>query len=485
MDCIVGVEMIKKKRCLIYAYYDIKGILHNSTWKLLKEFREFVDYIFFVSNSKLIDKEKVESITNMIIIRDNDGFDAGAYGEVICNEKNAEFLKKFDEVILCNSSFWGPFIPIETLFLQMKNESIDFWGLAYSGKNLVHHVQSYFMVFCEKIINEGALVNYFKDYLLTEKSSYNEVCREFEIGLSDYLLKKGYKCNAYVNNICYDSYSDPYGSLKYDKLPILKKKVFSENFISQGQIRKTLKLIQACYGIDTDEILAEARELYTLDKLDSIEEGDILVNSEINQNSLLKNWDIIEDYVDARKEVYLLGCGYMMKQVLYHFFSGENNIKLAGIIAIGKLYDITKEELHIILRNFSTCSVLICVDDDEIENSFEIIGLRDAFNIWKQPDEYKNNIINISDTIITAIGKYYYYREPLAIVDDSSHYCGMLTKNEIETQYTFAEDTKVLAIANISIPRFTDVSKAKIYACENDTIVPVIDNAGKFIRFVR
>ena len=211
-------------KCLIYMYYDRDGLVRKSTLQLLDEFHKIVDYIYFVSNNELHNKNQIIASVDDLIIRKNEGYDAGAYRDVLLNNN----VDRWDQIIFCNNTFWGPFVALDSLFQKMDETNADYWGLSYSGKNLIHHVQSYFMVFNKKVIPE--LKKYFVEYISPGKQSYREICTTFELGLNDYLLKKGFKYRAYSDNIAYDPYSDPYGSVKYDDLPILKKKIFEENF---------------------------------------------------------------------------------------------------------------------------------------------------------------------------------------------------------------------------------------------------------------
>lgn len=476
--------MRRKKRCLIYAYYDINGIVHNSTVKILAEFRRCVDYIFFVSNCKIANFLIIKPYTDKIIERENKGYDAGAYGEVLNSSFFQKSLSQIDQVILCNSSFWGPFIPLKSLFSKMEERKSDFWGLAYSGKGFAHHLQSYFIVFEEQIIKSGLLNQYFRDYILEKANDYNEVCRNFEIGLSDFLLSKGFACDAYVKGIRFDPYANPYGSVKYDGLPIIKKKVFAREFFDEDQAQAVLALVKEKYGVDIHEIREEAEKLYMTKFSRECVKKNILINAEINQNIMLKSWEEIKSYINSKNNICILGCGHIMHQVVNHFFSSADSDKLERIIAIGKINELTKSELQEQLQDYMDCPVLICVDGDEVEASFDSLNLKDSFNVWKDRDEYIDNTVSVTDNIVFAMGKYFYYHEPLAIIDDDGYYCGMLTKDEMEKQYTLAEDTSVLAIANISVEGFTDICRAREFASENRSVAPLVDHEGKFIKFL-
>ena len=47
--------------------------------------------------------------TNEIIIRENSGFNAGAYADVIVKVLDDE-IRDWDELVLCNDIFFGPWL---------------------------------------------------------------------------------------------------------------------------------------------------------------------------------------------------------------------------------------------------------------------------------------------------------------------------------------------------------------------------------------
>ena len=113
------------------------------------------------------------------------------------------------------------------------------------------------------------------------------------------------------------------------------------------------------------------------------------------------------------------------------------------------------------------------------------LNYSNVFFVWKQFGVYKNNIVKLSDSIITAYGKFFYYKMPLVIVDEDGKYCGMITEKEVKEVYTFSEETSAMAIANITIPTFVDVEEAKMYAAKNSIVVPLVDKKGKYIKLIR
>lgn len=464
-------------RCLIYVHYDREGIIRKSTIQILKEFRNIVDYIYFVSNNELCDTNQITTLTDQIVLRKNQGYDAGAYRDILLNDD----FDNCEQLIFCNNTFWGPFVSLDTLFYEMDGRKTDYWGLAYSGKNLVHHIQSYFMVFNKKVIPE--VKKYFTNYISSLEQNYREVCRTFEIGLNDYLLKKGFCYGAYSDGIAFDSYTDPYGSIKYDKLPILKKKFFEIKNYNALQAKRTLDYIKQRYHYDISIIIQEIYDLYKIEA--NPEPGLIGVKPEINQNNKMKKWNDLSKFVQQNEEICVFGTGNVLKQVLDHFFSGNDSSKLVSIVGLGKIENIEKREAEQWYYIYKDYAIIVCVEEEDVDKATTFFKkYAKAFFIWKDQSEYENNTIKISDSIITAYGKLAYYRSPLAVIDEEGQYCGLITEKELMNKYSFSEETPAMVVADITVPVFTDNEEAEQYVAKNGQIVPVVDKKGKYIKLI-
>ena len=154
---------MKMKRLLIFSFYDKDGIVDQYILFLLRGLKQVVNELIVVINGMLKDEEekKIVTLTNHILKRKNVGYDAGAYADVILNFLGKEELKKWDELVLCNDTFYGPFVPFEYIFNKMNLGKVDFWGLNYVENNITNHIQSYFLVFKKRIIESGLLFDYF------------------------------------------------------------------------------------------------------------------------------------------------------------------------------------------------------------------------------------------------------------------------------------------------------------------------------------
>ena len=169
--------LIKKeaKRLGVFIFYDKEGIVDDYVLTLLKSLKEAVTDIIIVSNCSLQEEEKkkFEKFTDKIKIRKNIGLDAGAFKNTFMEYQ--EYFKTFDELILMNDTFYGPFIPFKTIFEDMAKKDIDFWGLTANYKSpdgfgylpdhiIPSHIQTFFLAFRKNVLESDAFNNYWKNY---------------------------------------------------------------------------------------------------------------------------------------------------------------------------------------------------------------------------------------------------------------------------------------------------------------------------------
>ncbi len=98
-------------------------------------------------------------------------------------------MSEGDELILTNSSIFGPFKPLAPIFERMASSSCDFWGMTESFEN-VRHLQSYFLVFRRRVL-QSADFKRFWDSVLPYKDK-GQTTRAYELGLTIFLTERGF-----------------------------------------------------------------------------------------------------------------------------------------------------------------------------------------------------------------------------------------------------------------------------------------------------
>jgi rhamnosyltransferase len=195
------------KRLVIFQNYSYRDKAEDYVLYLLKSFREIADKIVVVSNSKLTleDQKKYRCVSDGYYERENVGYDAGGYIDFFKKTSKAEMCY-WDEIVLTNSSYFGPFHPWKNVFAKMENEECDFWGLTrhkgggrltISQEPIVPHIQSYFIVIKKKIIEDDRFCEFWNHMEYPE--SYEDAIIKFEMGFTRHFSEAGYKYLTYAD----------------------------------------------------------------------------------------------------------------------------------------------------------------------------------------------------------------------------------------------------------------------------------------------
>lgn len=284
----------KVERLGIFVFYDKEGIVDDYVIYLLKSLKEAVNEIIIVSNTNLSpsEKSKLSPFTERIKIRENIGLDAGAFKDTY--DEYQEYIREFDEVILLNDTFFGPFIPFKKIVKEMSHKDIDFWGLTanydspdgfgYLPDKMIHsHIQTFFIAFRKNVLNSDAFNDYFKNYNIKKMKKFNDVVTKHEIAFTHYLENAGFKWDVFTDLSKYKSDKleenfNTYAYTSYDLIknchcPFLKKKNFcfpksDVLYLSKGDdLIKTLKYIEENNLYDIDMIYQSIIRLYNTEDI--------------------------------------------------------------------------------------------------------------------------------------------------------------------------------------------------------------------------
>lgn len=177
-----------------------------------------------------LDEESIECLLETGIevrLRENQGFDFGAWREVYFSLTNAE-IEEIDEIILCNNSCYGPVFDLSLMWEEMNKRECDFWGIYEHPETakVPRHIQSYFLILKKRVISSS----YFKKLLWDLKAarSWKEAV-EIETKFTILLEHAGFKSDALIKNCPY--IDDPSCFLPDYLLeqgsPFLKRKAFT------------------------------------------------------------------------------------------------------------------------------------------------------------------------------------------------------------------------------------------------------------------
>ncbi|ELH0900764.1 hypothetical protein FXE34_03430 [Vibrio cholerae] len=195
-------------RLCIFAHYDKDNIIDDYVTEYIRCLYDMHINIVFVSVSEIIDTSSIRPYVMNIILRDNEGYDFMSWQKGV---QAVSDIDKYDEVIFCNDSCYGPIYPLEHIFEKMNKNTIDVWGITDSNQ-MAYHIQSYFIVFKKNVFQSDAFKKFINSIAL-EKCK-EDIVRKYEVGLSDFLIKNGYTLDAFIK---YDDILDNIGSGKIYK----------------------------------------------------------------------------------------------------------------------------------------------------------------------------------------------------------------------------------------------------------------------------
>lgn len=245
-----------KNRIAIYTFFDKKGVVHSFVLTYLTALKCVTSKIIVVVNGTITPDslDKLNKLGCAIVIRENHGFDFGAWKAGI-NFLTWEVVKKCDELILCNCSCYGPFgTSFESIFDYMDNKNqalppnqkFDFWGITKhlkinsnflpDDKSTIinEHIQSYFLVFKNTVIKSNAFYKYWQE--LTEYDEFDKEVVYHEAQFTKYLADANFLYSTYVDCEKYQSYLegqnisylDALNLIQNNSLPLIKRKLFLE-----------------------------------------------------------------------------------------------------------------------------------------------------------------------------------------------------------------------------------------------------------------
>ena len=384
-----------KSRICIYCYYNENGRITKDVIIFCGELRKMVDYLVVVVNGRLVTDSLSDFHADEIVFRDNHGLDAGAYKEVLFDEKYKKIIEQSSELILCNNSFFGPFTGLSFIFDKMENSKADFWGLSASEFELTKHIQSYFLLFRKNILESEVFWNYFRDHIDEYEEDYFMVCAAFENGLYHELVSHSFIGDAYVKRIRCETYRNPLGSILLDELPILKKKVFSSEFLTESAW-STVYEIDRIYDYPISIICDVAKELYGVIGPKEIGDVESKVKYDLNECKELINREDVQQFINAHELIFIYGTGFYAHYVFSAFFYYRSHAKLKGFF-VSRLqngteccgYPVFQYQAAIPIEN---AGIIVAVSK---KNTGEILenlnGVGGVLSLWKDYNDLSKN----------------------------------------------------------------------------------------------
>lgn len=226
------------RRGLVFLFHDRDGVVDDSVVRVLKGLKEQTDFQCVVSNGPLQDESRfqLESLVDVVLERENIGFDVGAY-KFAFDRLGWDFVSSLEELVLANSTFFGPVATFGTLFSRMGEQNVDFWGITdhrevtphpYLGKGTMpRHLQSYWLTIGSRMLESPSFRRYWETLPLPR--TYSEVVVDFETKFTRYFEDRGFSwgCAFPAEDYGVDNPAmEAPVALLQDGCPIFKKRLY-------------------------------------------------------------------------------------------------------------------------------------------------------------------------------------------------------------------------------------------------------------------
>lgn len=253
----------------IVVLYDARGTVDRYMEALFSSLQSQIQEYIIVINGFINDEylNKLKHYTTKIYIRENIGFDAGAYKDVFLEIIPRSIWKSYDEIVLMNDTFFGPVTPMEDIWKLFDTDSADFWGITRHPKQVLQdgsivdsHIQSYFIVIKSRLIKSRCFLEFWER--LSYPQTYQEAVEDFEIRFTVFCEEKGFHGKSLMDfmeggvlkenteNPCFHSYE----LLKEFHVPFLKKKFLNLESPIYANMMDALEYIERETDYNTDLI---------------------------------------------------------------------------------------------------------------------------------------------------------------------------------------------------------------------------------------
>lgn len=290
------------RRFIVYVIYDPQSMIYDYVNTMLNELRKHSTKLVVVCNFDSCVYYPFQDVEE-VIYRENKGFDAAAYAEVITKYESE--IHEYDELMITNDTYYGPLFPFYEMFNKMEQIKCDYWGITFhpgghlGNIEIPEHIQSYFLNFKRSIILDDDFYKFWRD--LSIDDSLNETILHFEIGINVFLGKKGYLGCSYMGiqgfNTLLNKDDNPYMMYSYElistyRVPIIKRRSLSFDNPQFENSMKALTYIREKLDYDIDNIISNIWQLST-----------------INSNTVTYNYIKLNDFICKHTRLYIYGNG--------------------------------------------------------------------------------------------------------------------------------------------------------------------------------
>lgn len=352
------------RRLAICMCYDKDGIIDDYIPYLLKDLKENLTRLVVVVNGKLTadGRKRLEALTHDLLVRENEGFDAGAWKEAMIDYLGWDQIAEYDELVLLNDSFFGPLYPFREVFDEMAKRPVDFWGLTAHAKHAIGpdlcpypylpaHIQSYFIVIRKKMHTSYKFKRYWEGQPCYQ--SRDEVIARNEVVFTKHFSDCGFTWDTFVDTTDIDGdiwqatnqYAfSPYELIKNRRYPLLKRSNFGLAYseylgtCNGMQMRRCLDYIMSETNYDATMIFKNVLRIYNV--------ADIFTN--LHLQYVLPKELVVQERQSSSRAVIIFSLRHMERlDLLRPYMSGIPSY--VDVILVTK----PKESLDAVYQMFS------------------------------------------------------------------------------------------------------------------------------------
>lgn len=225
------------RRLVIYAMWDRRGEADPHVLHALAALRPHADRLLVVSNGDLVDgaRTALRAVADEVIERENTGFDIGAQRAALAHVGRE--TADFDEIVLCNDTWFGPIGSFDEVFARMSERAVDMWGMTdhprlepnpFTGSGVLEqHLQSYWIAVRRGLHQSPAWRAYWD--ALPEFGTYEAAVQQHEVRFTEHFRGLGFESAAAFPSTDYPSDHPALFNadlLMADGCPTLKRRPF-------------------------------------------------------------------------------------------------------------------------------------------------------------------------------------------------------------------------------------------------------------------
>lgn len=281
----------------IFQCSDKDGKIDDYIPYLLEDMKENLDRLVIVFNGRITPagRKRLLALTDDVVVRENKGFDAAAWKYAMTEYLGWEQVRRYEELVLFNDTFYGPFYPFQTIFDQMADQNLDFWGLTAHGKGMAlgadynAHLQSYFLVIRKPMLHSFEFESYWEKQKLFQ--SFQELVEQNEVVFTKYFEECGFTWKPFIDTQDLDGkhamnhYAFNAEELLKKGFPILKRKQFQESlglklYYHNGEdYLKALQYVKEHYSYDVSMIWKNILRLYNISDIHDALDLDYVIDA--------------------------------------------------------------------------------------------------------------------------------------------------------------------------------------------------------------